>query len=416
MEHFCLAWRAFLVAATRRRDWKGILRWGKAADTRIEKPEIGWFVVARVLDAGFSRTNAAKPSSPGLTGTSYKFLAALQDSIRRKSSMNWLKETHTMQSEPIFDLAHLGHMELLSPKPDESLQFFVNVMGMTETARQGDSVYLRGWDDYEHHTLKLTSSKTSGMGHMAFRARSAQALDRRGAALKGSGHDVGWTEGDLGHGPAFVCNDPDGHRVELYYETTWYEAPPELRPALKNQAQRFPARGINVRRLDHLNCLAVDIKANRIFFENYLGCRLTEQIVMNDGTEAAMWLTVCNKSYDFAYTRDHTGTRGRFHHVTYAVDCREDILRAADVFLENGVFIETGPHKHAIQQTFFLYVYEPGGNRVEVANAGARLILAPDWKPIVWTEEERKKGQAWGLKTIESFHTYGTPPVDVTHK
>jgi catechol 2,3-dioxygenase len=32
-------------------------------------------------------------------------------------------------------------------------------------------------------------------------------------------------------------------------------------------------------------------------------------------------------------------------------------------------------------------------------------------KPIVWTEEERKKGQAWGLKTIESFHTHGTPPV-----
>lgn len=32
-------------------------------------------------------------------------------------------------------------------------------------------------------------------------------------------------------------------------------------------------------------------------------------------------------------------------------------------------------------------------------------------KPIVWTEEERKKGQAWGLKTIKSFHTHGTPPV-----
>ena len=96
-----------------------------------------------------------------------------------------------------------------------------------------------------------------------------------------------------------------------------------------------------------------------------------------------------------------TNTPGRFHHVTYALDSREDILRAADIFLENGVYIETGPHKHAIQQTFFLYVYEPGGNRVEVANAGARLILAPDWKPIVWTEEERKKGQAWGLKTIE---------------
>ncbi|MEW6146426.1 MAG: VOC family protein, partial [Pseudomonadota bacterium] len=186
-----------------------------------------------------------------------------------------------------------------------------------------------------------------------------------------------------------------------------------LKPALKNQAQRFPARGVNVRRLDHLNCLAVDIKANREFFENYLGCRLTEQIVLNDGREAAMWLTMSNKSYDFAYSLDHSGVPGRFHHVTYALDSREEILRAADIFLENGVHIETGPHKHAIQQTFFLYVYEPGGNRVEVANAGARLILASDWKPIVWTEEERKKGQAWGLKTIESFHTHGTPPVEV---
>src|SRR5206468_8413916 len=75
-------------------------------------------------------------------------------------------------------------------------------------------------------------------------------------------------------------------------------------------------------------------------------------------------------------------------------------------------YIETGPHKHAIQQTFFLYVYEPGGNRVEVDCAGARLVLAPDWPPVVWTEAERKKGQAWGLKTIESFHTYGTPPIE----
>jgi catechol 2,3-dioxygenase len=46
-----------------------------------------------------------------------------------------------------------------------------------------------------------------------------------------------------------------------------------------------------------------------------------------------------------------------------------------------------------------------------VANAGARLILAPDWKTIVRNEAERKKGQAGGLKTIESFHSHGTPPV-----
>ena len=30
-------------------------------------------------------------------------------------------------------------------------------------------------------------------------------------------------------------------------------------------------------------------------------------------------------------------------------------------------------------------------------------MLAPDWQPVVWTEEEQE-GQAWGLKTVESFH------------
>ncbi|HEY4360818.1 MAG TPA: catechol 2,3-dioxygenase [Bryobacteraceae bacterium] len=315
--------------------------------------------------------------------------------------------------EPITDLAHLGHIELLTPKIEESRNFFVNVFGMTESGRDGNSVYLRAYDDYERHTLKLTDSKLPGIGHCAFRTRSPQALERRVAALKGSGFEVGWNDGDLCHGPAYVCKDPDGHNIELYYETQWYEAPPELKPALKNQAQRFPARGINVRRLDHFNGLAADIEANRDFFERYLGFKLTEQIVLDSGVEAAMWMTVTNKSYDFAYTKDHTGSKGRFHHVTYAVNSREEVLLAADVCLEAGVPIETGPHKHAIQQTFFLYVYEPGGNRVEVANAGARLILAPDWKTIRWTEAERKKGQAWGLKTIESFHTYGTPHVEV---
>src|SRR5712664_2507494 len=54
---------------------------------------------------------------------------------------------------------------------------------------------------------QLTASKTSGMEHMALRARSPQALERRVAALKGSGFEIGWTDGDMGQGPAF-CAPP----------------------------------------------------------------------------------------------------------------------------------------------------------------------------------------------------------------
>lgn len=140
--------------------------------------------------------------------------------------------------EPILDVAHLGHVEMLTPKPDESLKFFVEVMGLTESAREGDSVYLRGWDDYEHHTLKLTGYKHSGLGHFAYRARSPQALERRVAAIEEAGRGSGWTEGDIGHGPAYAFTTPDGHNMEIYYETEWYSPPAEERPALKNQAAR----------------------------------------------------------------------------------------------------------------------------------------------------------------------------------
>jgi catechol 2,3-dioxygenase len=317
-----------------------------------------------------------------------------------------------MTPEPCHDIAHLGHVELLTNKPEASLDFFVNILGLTESGREGDSVYLRAYDDYEFHTLKLTASKTTGVAHIGYRAASEQALLRRVKAIEAMGcaEGLGWTDGDLGHGRSYRFRDPDDHVFEIYFETTKYRPPMDEMPALKNQAQRNHGRGAGVRRIDHLNLLAQDVGVIRDFMPKALGSRVTEQIVLDSGDVGGCWFTVNNKSYDIAYTRDHTKSRARFHHVTYAVDQREQVLQAADVFLENGVFIETGPHKHAIQQTFFLYVYEPAGNRIEVANAGARLILDPDWKTVTWTETERKKGQAWGLKTIESFHTHGTPP------
>ena len=311
----------------------------------------------------------------------------------------------------LHDIAHLAHAELLTPEPEKSLWFFTEILGLTENRRSGDSVYLRTWDDYEHHSLKLTAHETSGLRRTGLRASSPEALKRRVAEVEAAGLGIGWQDGDLGIGPTYLCRDPDGHEIELYYETEWFEATGPLKPALKNQAQANPGRGVAVRRLDHVNFLAAQTKPNGDFVAGILGGRVTEQIVLDDGTISAQWLHFAQKSYDLVYTNDWTGSSGRLHHISFATDTREEILRAADIALDRGVFIETGPHKHAIQQTFFLYLYEPGGNRIELANPMSRLVFAPDWKPITWTQAERSKGQAWGLKTIESFHTHGTPPV-----
>lgn len=309
------------------------------------------------------------------------------------------------------DIAHLGHVEMLTDKFDESLDFFTRIYGLKLSEQDADSAYLRAWDDYEYCTLKLTRADTTGVGHIGYRAASPEALARRVAAIEASGFKVhGWVECDQSHGRAFRFEDPFGHVFEVYYETVWYQPQGQAeRAALKNTASAFT--GAAPRRLDHLNLLASDVSEFRRFMEVCLGSRVTEYIRLDNGRLGGCWFTVNNKTYDLACTEEHGGGAARLHHVTYATDQREDILRAADIFLQNGVHIETGPHKHAIQGTIFLYVWEPAGNRVELANAGARLILAPDWQPVEWTQADRMKGQAWGLKTIETFHTHGTPPV-----
>ena len=313
-------------------------------------------------------------------------------------------------TEPIRDLAHFSHLELLTPKPDESLHYFREILGMEVSGESGDSVYLRAFGDYERSSLKLTAAEQPGVGHIACRAQSPEALGRRVAALEAAGVQGEWLDGDLGHGPAFSFFDPDGHRLELYYESERYRPPAELRPALKNQPQRFTGRGVCVHNLDHVNFLAVEPAANRVFAEQHLGLRLTEQILLDDGTEAGVWLTSNQKSYEVVYTHDQTHTRGRLHHIAFFVEQREDVLRAADIFLEHGVVMESGPHKHAIQQTFFLYTWEPGGNRIEVCSGGF-LIFDPDHQAVVWSQAERAKGQAWGMQTVASFHIKGSPPV-----
>jgi catechol 2,3-dioxygenase len=314
-------------------------------------------------------------------------------------------------TEPIRDIARIGHAELLTDQPDRSLAFFTDVLGMEIESRDGRSVFLRGYGDYLRYSLKLTEASTTGLGHVAFRTWSEEALARRVDAIERSGMGCGWVDGDVGHGPAYQFRDPDDHLMEVYYEAERYVAPEHLRPSLKNQPQRYTGRGAAVKRLDHINVLAEDVAANRRFAEEVLGYRLHEKVQLDDGSESGAWLSASIAAHELIYTVDAHRARGRLHHLAFWVDTREEVLRAADLFLDAGVHIEFAPSKHAIAQGFFLYGYEPAGNRIEVTTGGY-FVFDPDFEPVVWTQAERAKGQAWGVPTVSTFHTYGTPPVE----
>src|SRR4051795_8454504 len=130
---------------------------------------------------------------------------------------------------PLHDIAHLAHVEVLTHKPEESLDFFVRYLGMTENGSAGDSVCLRAWDDYENTTIKLTAAPQPGVGRTNFRASTPEALQRRVAAIEATGLGRGWSAGDPGNCPGCVLPHPCRRDTWVYYETEWYRPTGDLK-------------------------------------------------------------------------------------------------------------------------------------------------------------------------------------------
>ena len=85
--------------------------------------------------------------------------------------------------------------------------------------------------------------------------------------------------------PRTRFRDPDGYRMALYYEEQKYRAPDHLRSTLKNLPMKYTARGVNVRRIDHLALLARSVPENRKFAQQTLGFALREQVILNGGKQ-----------------------------------------------------------------------------------------------------------------------------------
>ena len=113
--------------------------------------------------------------------------------------------------------------------------------------------------------------------------RSARRARRRSTGGWRRSTASGWARGgwtaSRAPGPTYLFRDPDGHAMGIYYETERYVATDD-KPALKNQASAFPGRGVNARRLDHINYLAKDVVANGEFIAQALGGRESERIAL----------------------------------------------------------------------------------------------------------------------------------------
>ena len=315
--------------------------------------------------------------------------------------------------EPLHEIAHLAITELFTPKFDESLRFFTDLLGMSITEQEDGVAYLRAYEDRYHHSLKLTASNEAGIGAVCWRTTSPQALERRVAELQAQGIAGEWVEGHKGYGRAYEFKTTSGHRQRLFWDVEYYKPADHEKSRLLSRMTRRPNRGVPVRRLDHINLMSTNPTADGEMFQNALGFRKNERAVMGD-TELACWLSTNPLVHEVAFTIDQHSSGGRLHHVAFWYGNPGQMLDIADLLAEEDIQIEAGPARHGISQAYFMYVYEPGGNRIELFGDQGYLIFDPEWQCLTWDENNfMKDGAIWfGGELPPDFFIYGTPIVE----
>ena len=303
-----------------------------------------------------------------------------------------------MAKNPHF-LSQMAHVEVLTKDLSKSVEFFRDIVGMDETGREESSVYLRAWGDYFHHTLKLTQSEKSGLGHIGWRADSAEALEECVAHLESLGAGLGWVEGDLGHGKAYRFKSPDGHTHEVFWDVVWLRETGERGSIYADRYASNRKLGANPRRFDHVTYMVAKGKyaAEKAFWQTF-GLKNPDEIRISDEIPpiGGLW-TIGNLSHDIAIFSDPNLAEGQgiLNHICYNLDSREEVLLALDWFTENGYKSVWGaPTRHKADEGFFFYIMDPGSGVLFEYYACARLVFAPDHLDVHYLKDN--PNDAWG--------------------
>lgn len=279
-------------------------------------------------------------------------------------------------------IMRLGRVEVRCPNWDESVHYYKNVLGLIETAREDNRVYLKAWDEHDHHSVILQKADTAGLEHMAFKCETAEDLDIYEKKLKEYGLSVQRiAKGKrIAEGEAVRFQIPTGQYVELYHEI---EVVGNGLPLVNPDPWPDGLVGIHPPRLDHLLVSGEDVEGSTKLFMDIFGFHMSERLVAGDGeTEIATWLFKTNTAHDIAIIK---GPDGGLHHIAFWLDEWVELRHAADLMAKNDVMIDVGPTRHGITRGTTIYFFDPSGNRNEVFCSG--YITYPDSPTITWTEE-----------------------------
>lgn len=294
----------------------------------------------------------------------------------------------------------IGYVHARVTDLDAAVEHYSNTLGQTVVAREDGKVYLKAWDEFDHHSVVLEEGGV-GLVKLGYKVHTDDDLARYENRIK----KFGATTQRMSKGENLAVGDglritlPSEHVLELY---TRIEYVGTETGTLNPDPWPRTIRGAGVHRLDHALIGAEDPALVERFFMECLDFGVSERLITDpaDPDLIGTWLFCGQKAHDLAVIK---GENGKLHHWAYWLEDWNEILRAGDIFAMDDVPIDIGPTRHGITRGKTIYFFDPSGNRNEVFSGG--YVTGADFPTITWTADQANKGIVYISREVRDTFT-----------
>ena len=284
-------------------------------------------------------------------------------------------------------IMRLGYVHTRVTDLAEAKSHYVNTMGLYPVQEEPDRLLLKGWDEWDHHSVVLEEGGV-GLVKLGYKVEHEADLDGFESRARMFGCRVErMSKGDNPEvSDGIRIFTPSEHVLELYHDMTMVGT-----EVGTHNPEAFPRHlvGVGVPRIDHALIASEDPALVERFFTECLDFNVAERVVTepDGGDVIGSWLFCTNTPHDIAVIN---GPNGKLHHFAYYLTDWSDILHAGDLFAMDDVAVDTGPTRHGITRGTTIYFFDPAGNRNEVFSGG--YMTYPDFPTITWTADQLAKG------------------------
>src|SRR5215470_16775084 len=165
--------------------------------------------------------------------------------------------------EPPFNVVRASHIEFGVRDLARARAFYVDCLGLLANDEDDGSLYLRGVEERNHHSIVLRRSPVPEIRALGFKVASEEDLDRAAAWFTRRNLPVSFPRVPF-QGRTLRTADTFGMPLDFYFRMDQSQS----------MLQKYAAyKGARIQRIDHINCFTPDVQASYDFYAE-IGFRL----------------------------------------------------------------------------------------------------------------------------------------------